>query len=87
MGLRKSSPHRLNTKESSSMEEKHCQQVKGSHPAPLLSPGEATLKCCVQFWAPQDKRDLGLLGGGQWRFQWRATKMIKGLEHPLMRKG
>lgn len=26
--------------------------------ATLLCPGEAHLKCCVRFWAPQHKRDL-----------------------------
>ena len=31
----------------------------------------------VQFWTPQHSRDMDMLG----KVQWRATKMIRGLEH------
>ncbi|KAK4818686.1 hypothetical protein QYF61_017907 [Mycteria americana] len=39
--------------------------------------GRPPLECCVQCWAPQDKRDTDIVD----RVQRRATKMRKALEH------
>ncbi|RMC04456.1 hypothetical protein DUI87_18900 [Hirundo rustica rustica] len=55
-------------------EEEHCQQVKGGDPVPCSVLVRPHLECCVQFWAPQEKRH-GVPGLDP------ATKMMKGLEH------
>ncbi|TRZ14517.1 hypothetical protein HGM15179_012592 [Zosterops borbonicus] len=36
-------------------------------PIPVLSPGEVSPECCAQVWAPQDNRDMELLGSAQRR--------------------
>lgn len=29
--------------------------------SPLLDADEVHLKCCVQYWSPQNERDVGIL--------------------------
>ena len=57
--------------------EERCQQVKGGDPSPLLSTGETCPECCIQRWAPQYKRDVGVLGAAQQR----AAHTMEVLEH------
>ncbi|RMC17309.1 hypothetical protein DUI87_05890 [Hirundo rustica rustica] len=58
--------------------EDHCQQVTGDDPVLLLCPGEEHLECCVQFWNPQDKRDVE----HPEQVQQKTINTIKGLDQP-----
>lgn len=50
--------------------------MKDSGPYSLFSTGETQLECCVQFRAPQYKRDKDI----QEQVQQKARKIKKGLE-------
>lgn len=53
----------------------HQQHTEGCDPSPLQM--KPHLKCCVQSWAPQFKKDMDLL----YRVQCRSSKMICALEY------
>ena len=56
---------------------KSCQQIKEGDPPPLLCTGKATCGVlCPVLGSPVEK-NRNLLG-----VKWRATKIIRGLEHP-----
>ena len=55
------------------------QQVKGGDPPPLLCPGEDTFRILCPVLGSSVRTDRGHLEG----VQWRATKVMRDLEHLL----
>jgi len=56
---------------------RYCQQVEGSDPSPLLSPGETHHEHWAQVWGPQYTRDREI---SQYT-QTRANEALKRQEH------